>query len=404
MNNCQVTKETVTFVIKGTGDAVTLKKGSEHFEAVKAILLTYLSGEKEGEIAEEEIVALMSPARGLALLSKGNFEFKNNELLFRGIPLRGGVGKDIIELARADKDPTRMMRFYERLSENPSWRSVEQTWGFLKKGEMSITRDGLIVAYKGVRADFRDKHSGTILNTPGSLIRVDRNKVSDDPTHACHFGLHVGNKSYASSFAGPGGKMVLVAVDPKDIVCIPNDSSQKKMRCCEYRVLAEFTDKTVLNDFLEDDEPILHTPTTRIVTEVGESGRPQQVIHEDVEIAHSPETEGWLNLGIDEMRKYARSVGVKNPNGIKGGKTALIESIRAALRGSAQEAPNVPATETGPEARSAPEQKEVTEGREQKLMAMTLDEVRNIAKEAGIKNVRSIIGGKAALVKLILSL
>ena len=60
--------------------------------------------------------------------------------------------------------------------------------------------------------------------------------------------VHFGNWEYASTF---GPRMVLVKVDPKDLVCVPYDCSQGKVRCCEYLVLKEVPNETKMKSHYE---------------------------------------------------------------------------------------------------------------------------------------------------------
>jgi hypothetical protein len=50
--------------------------------------------------------------------------------------------------------------------------------------------------------------------------------------------LHGGNFAYASTFGGDGIRLMVVKVNPKNVVSVPiNETS--KMRVCEYKVIDE---------------------------------------------------------------------------------------------------------------------------------------------------------------------
>ena len=76
---------------------------------------------------------------------------------------------------------------------------------------------------------------------------MNRRKVSDDCNQGCGQGLHVGTYDYACSWAGSGGKVVLVRFDPADIVSVPSDCQHQKMRVSNYTVLS------VARDIIEED-------------------------------------------------------------------------------------------------------------------------------------------------------
>jgi hypothetical protein len=76
---------------------------------------------------------------------------------------------------------------------------------------------------------------------------MNRRKVSDDCNQGCAAGLHVGTYDYASNWAGPSGKVILVRFDPADIVSVPSDCEHQKMRVSQYTVLS------VARDIIEED-------------------------------------------------------------------------------------------------------------------------------------------------------
>lgn len=54
---------------------------------------------------------------------------------------------------------------------------------------------------------------------------------------------------YASTF---GPRMVLVKVDPADLVCVPYDCSHGKVRVCRYWVIKEVPNETKMRSFFND--------------------------------------------------------------------------------------------------------------------------------------------------------
>ena len=136
-----------------------------------------------------------------------------------------------------------LIKFLENLNQNPSANSVEQLYLFLERKNLPITDDGCFLAYKSVRDDYKDKYSGTIDNSIGKIVKIERNKVDDNKEKHCSYGLHVG----ALDYSGPGGwynnssdKVVVVKVNPKDAVSVPTDHSYTKLRVCEYEDIADY--------------------------------------------------------------------------------------------------------------------------------------------------------------------
>lgn len=72
---------------------------------------------------------------------------------------------------------------------------------------------------------------------------MSRNQVNEDATQTCSHGLHVANWDYAHNVysAGSDAVMLEVEVNPADVVAVPVDYNQAKMRVCKYKVLGVVT-------------------------------------------------------------------------------------------------------------------------------------------------------------------
>jgi len=100
----------------------------------------------------------------------------------------------------------------------------------------------LLLAYKVVRSNFMDKHSGRFDNSPGKTVEMPRAKVDDNDNNTCSSGLHACSKDYVKFFSnGSSDKLVVVKIAPEDVVSIPTDYNNTKLRCCKYLVVSEIT-------------------------------------------------------------------------------------------------------------------------------------------------------------------
>ena len=103
-----------------------------------------------------------------------------------------------------------------------------------------ITEDGHFLAYKRVRNNYTDLHSGRFDNTVGSNPAMLRNDVDDNRDRTCSRGLHFCAKHYLPSFgAGTGNRVMVVKVNPADVVSIPSDYNNAKGRTWTYEVVGE---------------------------------------------------------------------------------------------------------------------------------------------------------------------
>lgn len=177
-------------------------------------------------------------------------------------PVHSSLTRRMFDMRREGFDLVPMARFLENLSKNPSYRAVQELYGFLEAGRMPITPDGCFLAYKAVRADYKDIHSGTFDNSIGRVVTMPRNQVDEDSSRTCSAGLHVCSFDYLPNFAHANGHVVLCKVNPRDVVAIPQDYNNTKMRVCQYEVVGEYADyykehtglcNTVLSDM--DDFP-----------------------------------------------------------------------------------------------------------------------------------------------------
>jgi hypothetical protein len=130
-----------------------------------------------------------------------------------------------------------MIAFMENLMQNPSKRAVTELYGFLEKNNLPITPDGHFLAYKKVRDNFFDVHTGAMDNSVGQVVEMERNKVDDDKNNTCSTGLHFCGLSYLSHFGGE--RTVIVKINPADVVSIPTDYNDAKGRACRYEVIGE---------------------------------------------------------------------------------------------------------------------------------------------------------------------
>jgi hypothetical protein len=202
----------------------------------------------------EEIENLACVAKAVSASSDGKIEVTDLGVFFNGEAIHNSVVDAIYEYRAAGLNIKPIVKFLENLMENPSASSIEQLWRFVENHKLPLTEDGHLLAYKCVRKDYKDKFSGKISNTIGSLIKMDRNKISDDARYHCAQGLHVGGLAYSGPegwYSGHGDKCIIVKVNPKNVVCVPYDHESTKIRVCEYEVVKDYCD--ILKNTAYDD-------------------------------------------------------------------------------------------------------------------------------------------------------
>ena len=191
----------------------------------------------------EYILELMQPITKVRKAVAGtSIVVTDSEVLYNGEPLSGVLIDRILGGDRV----SHLIAFLDKLVKNPSYRAVNELYGFLEKNNHAILEDGNFVAYKIVRADYKDLYSGKFDNSPGQVVSVPRNMVDEDANRTCSHGLHVCGFEYLFHYGvvrNGSDRVVAVSINPADVVAVPVDYNNAKMRVCEYTVLNDITDR-----------------------------------------------------------------------------------------------------------------------------------------------------------------
>jgi len=160
----------------------------------------------------------------------------------RALDANNALGVRMLAMVQEGFEIDPMLRFLDNLMENPSYRAVNELYRFMEKSNLAITEDGHFLAYKRVRDNYKDIYSGKMDNSVGAIVEVPRNMVDEDSKRTCSHGLHVCSREYLPHYGtGPGSTTIMVKVNPRDVVAIPTDYNDAKLRCCRYEVLADLT-------------------------------------------------------------------------------------------------------------------------------------------------------------------
>lgn len=173
----------------------------------------------------------------------GLAEVHNGIVFYNGKPLHNALATRVLDFMRQDLPFEHLLRFCENVEQNPSYKSRLEGFDFLDRKGLPVTEDGHFLAFKAVKKDYLDKWSGTIDNSPGQVISINRNLVDDDRSHSCSQGLHVGALDYVCGYGCNDDRIVVVKVNPRDVVSVPQDCDAQKLRTCCYEVLHDFGGK-----------------------------------------------------------------------------------------------------------------------------------------------------------------
>lgn len=218
----------------------------------------------------EDVPEMVNIAKAVQRFGNTLVEVDENEgvIRYNGTVLHNTLTDRIIWMMRDGFDVKPFVLFVENLMRNPSKRAVDELYTFMEYGKLPITEDGCFLAYKRIRGNYMDVHSGTCLNKPANLLRADeansmpylrvgrdrnvtvelvdgvttlsmpRNRVQENSQITCSDGLHFCSLEYLKNFTGE--RIVIMKINPADVVSIPADYNNTKGRCCKYQVVGEY--------------------------------------------------------------------------------------------------------------------------------------------------------------------
>ncbi len=214
----------------------------------------------------DTVKKIIDPEKVVLDYGSGRVAVQGDKLFWDGVEMHNALSRRMIQMLQEDFPIEPLVKFMENLHENPSFRAVNELYGFLEKNSLPITPDGHFLAYKKVRDDFMDVHSGTVSNKPAyaftdeekaampltsgkkkevsvalengvTVISMPRNMVNDDKNQTCSEGLHFCSKEYLGHFGGE--RIVILKINPRDVVSIPSDYNNSKGRACRYEIAGE---------------------------------------------------------------------------------------------------------------------------------------------------------------------
>ncbi len=215
----------------------------------------------------EEMLSLMDLKTAVENYTVGRLSVSPSAVTYGGRPIHTVDAERVLSFMKEGLSYKPIANYIEKKMKNPSARAIAEMYNFLEHRGMPLTIRGTFLAYKGVTLDFwsikgntntvivngRTDSQGKIHNAIGEVIEVERSSVDDNFHNDCSFGLHAGSLAYAK---GWGHRVVIVEIDPADVVSVPADCNCQKLRCCKYTVIGEYAGPlpdTLCTDFETED-------------------------------------------------------------------------------------------------------------------------------------------------------
>lgn len=213
-----------SIVLNFKGRTETISVSDKRYDRVVEMI-------KEGKL--DEIPEAVTPETGF---ESSGLELRDGKLYDGDSALPESLTMRIIKFRDMELPFAPLLAFWDNLKTNPSFNSRQMLYKFLDHNGHPLTEDGCFIAYRGVREDFKDKHTGNFDNSPGQVLEMARDQVDDNPNNTCSNGFHVACFDYAKGF---GEKLIEVKVNPADVVAVPTDYNGTKMRVCKFEVIQE---------------------------------------------------------------------------------------------------------------------------------------------------------------------
>lgn len=221
-----------TFVtVMLNGQTMTIDGSNPNYAAIREALKA-----KDHVLVE----TLINTKKAVENFAAGKVVVRGDQVFYGDLEVKGSVVQRILQMVREGFDAQPMLAFLANLMANPSKRAVDELYGFLEATGLPITEDGCFLAYKKVDRDYKDFYTHTMDNSIGRVVEMPRNQVDDEKDRTCSYGLHFCSLSYLPMYHGGNGRVLIVKINPADVVSIPSDYNNAKGRTCRYEVIGEY--------------------------------------------------------------------------------------------------------------------------------------------------------------------
>lgn len=228
----RLTPTSVNVMLKGKTYTIT-EDSHQHYAKIREALKN-----KDYDTVE----TLIDLPKAINTFGQGQIRVVDGTVMYGDFEIRNTLTKRILEQMNEGFDVQPMIKFLENLMQNPAKRAVDELFDFLEACDLPITDDGHFIAYKKVRADYKDIYTGKLDNSVGQILTMPRNMVDEEKSRTCSAGLHFCSESYLPCYGSMNAsdvRVLLVKINPADVVAIPADYNNAKGRTCRYEVIDE---------------------------------------------------------------------------------------------------------------------------------------------------------------------
>lgn len=195
---------------------------------------------------EADLIPLLDIPKAIETQSNGNILVQNGKLFFKGFEIKSSIATYILGLMKEGNaegtEPYKL--FLEKAMANPDPRAATDLFDWVVNSKLPITTDGDVLAWKAVGDDYlslyaKRRGNYTFDHHIGNIVEEDRTYCDPNPDQTCSRGLHFCSAEYLKHYAGGGNRIVVVKINPADVVAFPRDYDWQKGRAARYQVVGE---------------------------------------------------------------------------------------------------------------------------------------------------------------------
>lgn len=237
-----------------------------------------------------------------------NIKIVGEQIEYKHVIFPPDLSQYVLNMIRDQFDLNPIIRFMDNLMANPDHRVFQQLFGFMSYGKNPITPDGNFLAYKKVQANYMSVHGGATNHAIGNVVTMPRDQCNSDPEQTCSSGLHFCSRDYLNNFGGD--KVIILEINPSDVVSIPVDYNNTKGRACKYKVVAELTEKEIVRVATTD---VLKTSSVEDQYTTKNNDTPVEIIAPSPTVAPaitetSSDIDQYIQGHIDGRKKAEKSL------------------------------------------------------------------------------------------------
>lgn len=189
----------------------------------------------------------------------------NGSVYWNGAPIHNTLTVRILDAIKNGLPHEPLIRFFNKVMVSTSFSVRNELFLFLESAKLPIAEDGDFLAYKKVNRDYTSIYDGKTPNNIGTTVEMDRGAVDDDRDNTCSYGLHFCSFDYLSHFGSrsvDSARVLIVKINPANVVSIPSDYDNTKGRACKYDIIGELSDGVQQNVDVLADAPSIVTKST----------------------------------------------------------------------------------------------------------------------------------------------